>query len=51
MVNHVIQVELIDVAGIELVEAGADVLEQRSQLALVIGGDPLRCCTTLGVLR
>ena len=51
MVNQVIEVELIDLASIELDEAGAHVLEKRSQLALVIRGDQLPRRTTLGLLR
>ena len=39
--NHVVHVELIDLAGIELGETGAHVCEKCSQLALVIGGDQL----------
>ena len=47
--NQVIQVELVDLAGVELGEAGAYVLEQCSQLRLLIGGDELPRGTTIGL--
>lgn len=38
-VDEVVEFKLVDVAGIELGEGFADVLEQRSELFLVIGLD------------
>ena len=49
--NHVVHLELIDLAGIELGEAGAHTLEERSQLASVVRGDQLSGGTTIGLLR
>ena len=51
MVNHIVHVELIDLASIELGEAGAHTLEQRSKLASVIRSDQLSSGTTIGLLR
>ena len=48
--NQVVHVELVDLAGVELGEPGAHVLEQCSQLGLVIGGDQLSRGTTIGLL-
>ena len=41
MLNHLVQVELIDLAGLELGEAGTHALKQYSQLILVVRGDQL----------
>ena len=41
MLNHLVQVELIDLAGLELGEAGTHTLKQYSQLILVVRGDQL----------
>jgi hypothetical protein len=38
-VDDVIEVELVDLTGIELSEAVADVLEQNSELLLVVGAN------------
>ncbi len=48
--NQVVQVEPIDLGGIELGEPGADVLEQCSQLALVIGDNQLPRGRTMGLI-
>ena len=45
--NQAVKVELIDLGAVELSEAGADVLEQRSQLRLVIGGYQFPCRSTI----
>jgi hypothetical protein len=50
VVNQVVHVELIDLAGVELGEPGAHVFEKGSQLALVIGGDQLPRGTTIGLV-
>jgi len=37
--NQVVKVELVNLGGVQLREAGAHAFEQRSQLRLVVGGD------------
>jgi hypothetical protein len=49
--NQGVQVELIDLAGVELGEPDPHVFEQRSQLALVVGGDQLSGAATIGLVR
>src|SRR5260370_41331643 len=41
MMNQVVEFERVDLASIKLGEANSDILEQRSQLRLVIAGDQL----------
>jgi len=38
-VDEVVQFKLVDVAGVELIEGFANVLQQRSELSLVVGLD------------
>ena len=49
--NHTVHLELVDLASVELDEADAHAIEQRSQLATVRGGDELSGGTTIGLLR
>ena len=49
--NHVVQVELIDLAGLEFGEAGTHALKQYSQLILVVRGDQLSRGAAIGLLR
>jgi hypothetical protein len=49
--NHLVELELIDLTGIELGEASAHLFEQRPQLTLVVGSDELSRGTPLGLLR
>jgi hypothetical protein len=49
VMNQVVEVELVDLVSVELREAGAHALKQRSQLRLVIGGDQLTRRTTIGL--
>jgi hypothetical protein len=48
--NQVVQVELVDLAGVELGEPGSRGFEQASQLALVVGGDQPPRGTTIGLV-
>ena len=48
--DRVVQVELVDVAGVKLGEADTYVLEQCPQMLLVIVGDQLACGTSIGLL-
>ena len=50
MMNHVVQFELIDLAGLELGEAGTHTLKQHSQLILVVRGDQLSTRAAIGFL-
>jgi hypothetical protein len=50
VMNQVVQVELVDLAGLELGEPGSHVFEQGSQLALVVCGDQLPRGTTIGLV-
>jgi hypothetical protein len=49
--NHVVDLELIDLAGIELGEAGPHPPEERSYLVSMVRGDQLSGGTTIGLLR
>jgi hypothetical protein len=51
MVNQVIEIKLVDLAGVETDEAGTHVLQQAPQLLLVIGADQLSRCLTLSLIR
>jgi hypothetical protein len=46
--DEIVEVELVDVARVELREALTHALEQAAQLLLVIRGDECPCCSTLG---
>ena len=48
--NHVVQVELIDLAGIELGEGGTHALKQYSQLIFVVRADQLTRGAPIGLL-
>jgi hypothetical protein len=48
--NQLVEVELVDLGGVELSEASPHVLEQRSQLRLVIGRHQFPCSSTIGGL-
>src|SRR4051812_45905094 len=48
--NEIVELELVDLAGIESAEAGADPLKQRSQLSLMVGGDQLTSSSTLSLV-
>jgi hypothetical protein len=49
MMDHIVELELIDLPGVELGEARPHVLEQCPQLRLVIGSDKFPCGTTISV--
>ena len=48
--DEVVELELVDRAGVEVGEAIANVLKQRPQLGLVVGGDQLSNGLTVGAL-
>ena len=47
VMNKVVEFELVDLPGVKLSETGPHVLEQRSQLRLVIGDHDVACGTTI----
>jgi hypothetical protein len=50
VVNEVVEVELVDLAGIELAESGADVFEESPELLVVVCGDDLRKGSPFGLV-
>lgn len=50
MVDEAVEVEFVDVAGVELGEPGAHAVEKSSQLRLVVCRDQFLCCAALRLL-
>src|SRR5205814_1596886 len=48
-VDQVVELELVDLASIELGESVPDVFEERAELGLVVGGDQFSRGTTFGL--
>jgi hypothetical protein len=49
--DHVVELELVDIAGVEPCEAGSHVLEELAQLRSVVRGDRLACGTALSLVH
>jgi hypothetical protein len=50
VVDEIVKVEFVDVAGVELGEPGPDPVEERSQLGLVVCVGQLMGCAALRLL-
>jgi len=51
VMDQVVELELIKLAGVELSKAGAHMLEEFAQLLLVVRSDRLACGSALGLLN